>query len=427
MADPSISEKSLDQWIAQEAISFEFDSPDSLHSSADRLISAALAASSGSLELLGLGEPLHGENDFLVLRNRLFRHLAAKHGFSAIAIESSFPRASLVNDFVLGVSGASVESVLESGISHNMGALSANRELVEWMRTYNADPNCRAKLHFYGCDSPTEMTFADSPRKLLEFVLDYLQPIEPDKTKQLRRRIAALLGNDADWENAGAPFDPSKSIGLTPAAIELQAVANDLLDDITARRAELVAASDEAPHAQAIQYGLLATQMLQYHAAMASTSERRIDELLDRRDEMIAGNLAYISAAEKVRDPAGGRVLVFAHNYHLKYGPAQWQLGPMLWRWQPAGVHVRKNFGARYVVIGSGIAASAAHSIGPAEAGTLEARLSVTAGRGSFIPTHLGAGLNPAEIAALPTRSANPAYFPFTAQSLTDFDWLVVL
>lgn len=42
------------------------------------------------------------------------------------------------------------EAVRDVGFSHGFGALEANRELVAWMRRYNADPSRRVKLRFYG-------------------------------------------------------------------------------------------------------------------------------------------------------------------------------------------------------------------------------------------------------------------------------------
>jgi erythromycin esterase-like protein len=127
--------------------------------------------------LLGLGEALHGGEDILILRNRLFQRLVETHGYRAIAIESSFPRAHVVNEYVAGRGPESYEAVRETGFSHGFGRLDANRELVEWMRRYNADPSHSVKLRFYGFDSPTGMVGSDSPRQVLQFVLEYLATV----------------------------------------------------------------------------------------------------------------------------------------------------------------------------------------------------------------------------------------------------------
>src|SRR3712207_5418123 len=88
----------LDEWIAREAIPFSLDSPVAFNAAVDTVI----ASLGDSVELLGFGEALHGGEDILILRNRLFRRLVEAHGYSAIAIESSFPRARAVNEYVAG-------------------------------------------------------------------------------------------------------------------------------------------------------------------------------------------------------------------------------------------------------------------------------------------------------------------------------------
>src|SRR5205823_10443817 len=87
--------------------------------------------------------------------NRLFQRLVEAHGYTAIAIESSFPRARLVNDYIAGRGPASYEAVQDTGFGSGFGRLEANRELVAWMRRYNADPAHPVKLRFYGLDIPT--------------------------------------------------------------------------------------------------------------------------------------------------------------------------------------------------------------------------------------------------------------------------------
>jgi erythromycin esterase len=420
--DPAYA--TLDDWILHEAMPFSLDSPQSFNATVDRVM-ASLGA---SVNLLGLGEALHGGEDILMLRSRLFQRLVEKHGYSAIAMESSFPRARSVNEYVSGRSPASYDALQDTGFSHGFGRLEANRELVEWMRAYNADPSHCIKLRFYGFDSPTEMMFSDSPRQILHFVLDYLASIDSPGDQKQRLRIDQLLGPDSDWENPAAMMDPAKSIGLSPAATALRIETEDLIAELQMRRPELVAKSDEGSFLEAMQYATLARWLLNYHAALARKSEpsKRIVQCLGLRDAMMADNLAYVVSRERGR----GKVLAFAHNSHLQLGKAKWQLGCNALSWWPAGAHLSLIFGPRYAVMGTAVGVSAANGIGQPEAGTLEARLTGVPGPGRFIPTHKGQGLASSEIASLPERCAstlNSTYFALTAQSLTDFDVLAVL
>ena len=411
----------IDAWIAENAISFSLDHPNAA-------IDHLLEVLGKSVELLGIGEALHGGEEFLLLRNRLFQRLVDAHGFTAIAVESSFPRSQLVNDYISGHGGESFAAIHDAGFSHGFGKLDANRELIEWMRAFNADPTQKHKLAFYGFDSPTEMTHTDSPRQLLMFALNYLAVLDANATKAHRQKIESALGADAAWENPAAMFDPTKSVGLSTAATTLRLATEDLLTELTIRRPELVAQSNVDQFAAALHSAKHARSLLNYHAAIATAADDRLARCLGMRDAMMAENLAYIVERERRRCPTGGRVLAFAHNSHLKLGHAEWQLGPHLLSWWPAGSQLKQLLGDRYAVVGAGLGSSTDNGINAPEPGTLEARLCAAPGPLRFIATQHARVFPPETLAALPVRSIgwNQSYFPFTAESITDFDWLVV-
>src|SRR6266704_693359 len=352
----------LDDWIAHEAIPFSLDSRLDFNAAVDTVIDSL----GDSVELLGFGEALHGGEELLVLRNQLFQRLVEAYGYSAIAIESSFPRGPIINEYVLGRGPASYEAVQDTGLSHGFGKFEANRELVEWMRQYNADPAHHRKLQFYGFDSPTDVT-ADSPRQTLYVALDYLSERDEALGQEYRKRIDPLLGQDSAWENPATMLDPTQSIGRSPAATALRIETEELISELRVRRPELVAKSDENRYLEAVQYASVARQLLNYHAALAGKSSERIVELLGMRDALMADNLAYMVSRERGR----GKVLAFAHNSHLQRGKAQWQLGTVVYTWWPAGSHLNEMLG--YAVIGSAVGVSDANGIGQPEAGTLEA------------------------------------------------------
>jgi erythromycin esterase-like protein len=411
-----------EEWISSEALSFSLDDPATFNTAVDKV----MALLGHQLELLGLGEALHGGEQILILRNRLFQYLVETHGYSAIAVESSFPRSQLVNDYLAGRGPAVYHELEDRGFSHGFGRLEANRELVEWMGHYNADPAHRVKLRFYGFDSPTEMMSSDSPRQVLHFVLDYLASVAGGSDLPYRQRIDQLLGVDAAWENPAAMLDPAQSVGGSPNATALRLETEELISELHLRRPELLAKSEEERYWEALHYATMARQLLHYHASVAKAASDRVSKLLGMRDALMADNLSYIMRRERSR----GKVLVFAHNTHLKRGEAQWQLGGELQSWWPAGAQLDALFGPRYAVIGSAVGQSPDNGIDKPETGTLENVLTTIPGPVRFLPTHRGQGLPASLVAALPTRSGstrNSTYFPLTSQSLTDFDWLVML
>jgi erythromycin esterase-like protein len=409
----------LDDWIAREAIACWLDSTPTLDAAVDRVV----ASLGSAVDLLGFGEALHGGEEILILRNRLFERLVEAHGYCAIAVESSFPRSRVVNAYVTG-GDTPVEPVLEAGFSHGFGRLVANRELIEWMRQYNADPRHATKLHFYGFDMPGVMGGPASPREMLNFVLDHLASVGQAAAERHRDRIEPLLGQDADWENPMPWRDPAKMKDLLAMLNALRIATEELISDLHAGRPQWLAASGADHYTEAMHYASIARQFLNFFSALALGPTYA--ESLGVRDALMADNLAYIVERERPR----GKVFVFAHNKHLQRGQAQWQLGPQVNAWWPAGAHVAHMLGSRYAVIGSAVGVSDANGIAQPEAGTLEASLTASPGPVRFLPTHRGQALPAETIAALPTRSGstrNGSYFPLNSQSFTDFDWLVAL
>lgn len=425
MSDSIAKYATLDQWIAHEALPCSLDAGESFEHAIDTVV----AALGDTVELLGFGEPLHGGEEILIFRNRLFQHLVLAHGYSAITIESSFPMARVVNEYINGRGPRSYEKIQDTGIGYSMGKLEANRELVEWMREYNADPAHTTKLHFYGFDMPTSLTGMTGPRQVLTFALEYLTSIDPASGQVYRERIEQLLGEDFDWENPAMYADPSISPGLSANATALRIATEDLITELRLRQPEHRAQTDASHSAEALHYANIARQLLTYHAAHAGNAGLATG--LAIRDLLMADNLLYTLASEQGR----GKVLAFSHNSHLQHGKMilwpSWQqaLGAEPFSWWPAGAHISRMLGEHYAVIGSGLGASEANGIGEPEPGTLEAKLTAAPGPLRLIATHLGQGLPAEELAALPVRSTstkNLSYVPLNQHSMANYDWLVI-
>ena len=388
---------------ARGAAVLDLDAPETFDPAVDQLV----AALGDATELLGFGEALHGGEELLVLRNRLFRRLVEAHGYSAIAIESSFALAREVDDYVAGHGPDGYERVEERGFSNGFGRLAANRELVEWMRRYNADPARPITLRFFGFDLPTSAEGPTSPRQILHFALDYLAAPAPADADQYRRRIEPLLGPEADWENP-----PGLARSGPCAGIGRQGERAADRDRRSAQRTPRASAGVNCrerggslrggdPPRRA---GARVPQFL-----CRPGREKSFAGSLAVRDVLMADNLTYIAGRERGR----GKVLAFAHNSHLQRGLARIVVGADTYRWWPAGAQLDAILGPRYAVIGTAVGVSEENGIGQPEADTLEASLLAARGQPRFIPTHRGQGLPASVVAALPTRTLsarNPSY-----------------
>jgi erythromycin esterase-like protein len=410
----------VDAWIARDAVPFALGTPGSLDAATDRVI----AGLGPEVELLGLGEALHGSEEILLIRNRVFQRLVEKHGYSAVVIEVTSPQARAIDEYVLGEREPSDPKV-EAWFGNGFGLLDANRELVAWLRDYNAAPSHPAKLHFYGFDLPLGQGGLASPDRVLDIALDYLEAVDPARVASHRDRITALVGDRSEWERPAAMFDPAQSIGLTPRATDLRIATLDLITDLRIRRPEYAATSDPLAYADALHHAELGRKLLDAHAALARPGAYAT--MLGIRDLIMADNLQHVVARERGR----GKVLVFAASGHLKRGTVQWHLPPGddIKEWWPAGAQLTQAMGPRYAVVGMALGVSEPNGVAPPEAGTLEATLAAPGGS-MFLPTHRGKGVPAPEVESAPARSGstlNPTYSGLTPDSFSDFEWLVFL
>ncbi|MGV9735638.1 erythromycin esterase family protein [Rhodococcus aetherivorans] len=291
--------------------------------------------------LLALGEPTHGIEAFPFLRNELLGHLVER-GYRSIVLETDVFAASVVDDYVAGET-AEIDTVLATGFSHGFGAVPGNRELVEWLRAHNAGRAEQDRVRFHGFDAPLEFSGAPSPRRALSSANDYLPAaLRPASVRDLD----ALLGEDADWTNQAAMFDPAASVGDSDRARALRIVADDLASALR-RAAPGLRSADPTGYDHAVAHARTAQGLLRYHAAMASPAPDRIATLLSLRAEMMAENLLAIVAQEQRRGPS----LVFAHNVHLQRAQSHMPVGESEVSWGSAGALVGLTLGERYVFL----------------------------------------------------------------------------
>ncbi|MGW1344212.1 erythromycin esterase family protein [Kribbella sp. NPDC002412] len=297
--------------------------------------------------LLGLGEPTHGEEVLLNLRNELFRQLVEQEGYRTFALESDCLMGLVVDDYLSSGEGT-LDDVMARGFSHEWGAFPGNRELVKWMRAYNDGRPAAEQLRFAGFDGPLEITAAASPRQSLTALHAYLAAWgDADLLPCTAEAFDHLLGADDQWTNPGAMLDPSQSIGQTPEAKELRLLADDLAALLDAQAPQLIAVSAPDEWERALLYARTATGLLRYHHWMADTSPSRLAWLLAVRDSMMAANLLAIAD----RGPA----LVSAHNGHLQRNKSSMRLGDQIPEWWSAGAILSAHLGTGYAFLATAL------------------------------------------------------------------------
>ncbi|MEU8824739.1 erythromycin esterase family protein [Streptomyces sp. NPDC048636] len=297
--------------------------------------------------LLALGEPTHGEDTLLDLRNELFRQLVEQEGYRTIAIESDCVKGLVVDDYVTTGTGT-LDDVMAHGFSHGWGASAANRELVRWIREYNDGRPASEWLRFAGFDGPLEITGAESPRRALIALHGYLAArVDTDLLPCTAETLDSLLGADDRWTRPAAMMDPSRSVGRSADAKELRLLADDLVALLDARTPELIAATSYEDWERARLYGRTATGLLRYHFWMADTTPSRMTWLVALRDRMMADNL--LALAER------GPALVHAHNGHLQRARSTMRMAGLPVAWWSAGALVSARLGEAYAFVATAL------------------------------------------------------------------------
>ncbi|WP_031039257.1 erythromycin esterase family protein [Streptomyces sp. NRRL F-5650] len=317
--------------------------------------------------LLALGEPTHGEDALLDVRNDVFRQLVEEYGYRTIAIESDCLKGLAVEDYVTRGTGTLDEAV-EHGFSHPWGPSAPNRELVRRMRAYNEDRPPHERIRFAGFDGPLEITGAASPRRALTALHGYLAArVDPALLPCTAAELDRLLGADDRWTEPGAMTDPSRSVGRSAGAGELRTLAADLVSLLEEQTPHLLASASRDDWDRARLYGRTATGLLAYHYWMAEPSPARMSRMLGLRDRMMAANL--LALAER------GPVLVHAHNAHLQRAKSSMRMWQGRLEWWSAGALVSARLGGAYAFVATALGTIRHQGVDTPPPGTAEGLL----------------------------------------------------
>ncbi|MEU3446340.1 erythromycin esterase family protein [Streptomyces thermolilacinus] len=366
--------------------------------------------------MLALGEPTHGEDALLRLRNDLFRQLVEQYGYRTIALETDCLNGLAVDDHVTSGTGT-LDAVMEHGFSHGWGSSTANRELVRWMRAHNDGRPASEHVRFAGFDGPLEIEAAASPRRALTALHRHLAArLDADLLPCPADTLDRLLGPDEAWTEPAAMYDPARSVGRSAEARELRLLADDLAALLDTQDPHLRATASPGDHERALLYGRTATGLLRYHHWMADPSPARLTRLAAERDRMMAHNL--LALAER------GPVLVYSHHAHLRRERSTLRMGGGLLEWWGAGALVASRLGKEYAFVATALGTIRHRGVDVPPPDTVEGLLyGLPEDRHLIDPARLAAALG--DTPPAPRESPWFGYAPLDPAHLASLDGLV--
>jgi erythromycin esterase len=316
----------------------------------DRVQLAQIGALLGDARVVVLGEAALGMHEPLALRNRLFEYLVENLGFTALAVESSFPESRPLANHIAGGPG-NAENLLAGTRTWWHEPLEENLQLVHWMRAHNSDSRRRGLVRFYGIDLSYTGPWGSRPTPLaVEAPLGYLAGVDAESARALGTTFQPWLSRLAD---PMSPWTKSDHDQFTAAL-------DDLVGLLERDRVTYLTAGSAEDYVWAHRAARVAQQTdRMFRVAPTDPPGERVPasawRMVNARDAAMAENVLW------VLEQAGssGRVLVITHNAHAQLvtqpgGP--WDA--LERRPTSMGQYLRASLGKSLVVIGTSDAAS---------------------------------------------------------------------
>lgn len=237
-----------------------------------------------NVRVVGLGEASHGTSEFFRMKHRMLEFLVKEMGFTSFYIEASMTRCRYINDYVLyGKGNLDTATVMQGFTTWRVEEV---RNMIEWMRQYNAAVPQEKKVTFMGYDLQINNI---GWKELKEFY----SKINPSKLAHLDSlRIHA--------DSASAQANSSKGTNLFkiiyPQCLE---VMNDMV-------------LNDGEYTYVVGKEMFDKNLMNIKLIVQEVESYK-DGYNQERDYYMAQNILYLLNHEK----PDAKVVVWAHNGHI--------------------------------------------------------------------------------------------------------------
>jgi protein-L-isoaspartate(D-aspartate) O-methyltransferase len=149
----------------------------------------------GDARVVLIGEATHGTSEFYRMRARLTERLIADKGFNIVAIESDWPDAARIDNYVRDRHIARAPWTAFARFPTWMWRNEETRQFVDWLRAHNSPLEPERRAAFYGLD-------LYSLYGSIRSVIHYLEGVDPDLATVARQRYGCL----SPWESDPAAY-----------------------------------------------------------------------------------------------------------------------------------------------------------------------------------------------------------------------------
>ncbi|MGK5729419.1 erythromycin esterase family protein [Streptomyces sp. URMC 124] len=312
---------------------------------------AAFGRMTRGASIVGFGEASHGSKELFTVKDRLFRHLVQREGFSSYAMEISWSAATRLNAYILSGKG-DVRQIMHDEFQDGYSLLDTEElaRLFDWMREHNRTAS--HKVRVVGLD------FSDADPEQYDRILTWAEDNEPALAPRLRRHYAALRALPTGVAARMAAYN-ALPLAERKAIEKDAAAAYQLLAEAGKR--------DPWVLQEALVISHMATEYTTDWSdpAQAKAASRR-------RDRVMAETSVWWQRQ------TGERLVVSGHNGHVAYESAVPEYYPVT-----MGADLRELAGRDYLAVGTSFyggdyraktatGESGTYSVGPAAPGSNE-------------------------------------------------------
>ncbi|WP_326675225.1 erythromycin esterase family protein [Streptomyces sp. NBC_01237] len=280
----------------------------------------ALAAMIGNAEVVGLGEATHGSHEFFTMKERVFRYLVEKKGFTTFSLEMSWSAGLRIDDYLQTGKG-DARSIAKETLGNSPWEREEFVSLLEWMREHNRSHPGRP-VHFMGNDLGAP-TLSD---EFFGRVTGYVQRNHPAALPRLNELYAGLRPIDDVFAYLGKPLAERQ---------QLAARAQQALELVSSQKGS----GDEA-FVWAEQNARSIAQTTEF-LTIDVTDPDSVAASQRFRDQVMAQNVTWWQRQ------TGSKVLLSAHNDHVGYRAGDPAMYP-----KTQGSFLRDTMGRNYLPIG---------------------------------------------------------------------------
>lgn len=288
-------------WITQHAIQLKTTDP---RASLDDL--QPLQQVVGNASIVGLGEETHGSHEFFTMKQRLLEFLVEKMGFTMFAIEDSWSAGEQINTYVLTGQGDARGAVGQ--LSYSTWKTQEVLDLIQWVRSYDADPSHVHKVRFAGfdCQHIKTVTF--------DQITQYLQTVDPQSAARI-----------TSWRTGG----------------QYVRYAQQVYELLKQHETAYTAHSSPQAFAQALQEARVIVQYAQLSLTSYNTNDpQSLVRYNQQRDAFMAENIAWLHE----HADGGSKLVLWAHNSHIETVTQD--------SYTRMGMYLRQRYRSQYLAIG---------------------------------------------------------------------------